>query len=185
MEWESPAPVTPPIFNGPTRNMTVKLKKTSYTYNGKAHKPGVTVYVGSKKISSSKYSVTYKNNKNVGTATVKVKGKGSYKGLSATATFKIKLNKTSISSAKSSAKKKITVKWQKDSQAGGYQVQYALNSSFTSSKKTKAVGGSKTSVTLTGLKSKKTYYVRIRSYKKVSGSKWYSSWSSVKKVKTK
>ena len=36
-----------------------------------------------------------------------------------------------------------------------------------------------------GLKSKKTYYVKIRSYKKVGKKKYYGAWSKVKKVKIK
>ena len=35
------------------------------------------------------------------------------------------------------------------------------------------------------LKNKKTYYVRIRTYKTVSGKNFYSDWSAAKKVKTK
>ncbi len=35
------------------------------------------------------------------------------------------------------------------------------------------------------LKTKKTYYVRIRTYKTVNGKNYYSAWSGVKKAKTK
>lgn len=52
--------------------------------------------------------------------------------------------------------------------------------------KTKTISKNKTtSYTIKKLKKKKTYYVRIRTYKKVSGKTYYSEWSSVKKVKIK
>ncbi len=170
---------------GQPKSLAVSLPKTSFVYTGKAIKPAVTVSSNGKVLASSKYTVTYKKNRDVGIASVTVTGKGTYKGLSAGATFKIKPKKASISSLKSTAKKKITVTWTKDSQAGGYQVQYALNKKFTKSRKGKKVSASKKTVTLTGLKSKKTYYVRIRPYKKVSGSTLYGAWSTVKKVKVK
>lgn len=82
------------------KNYKVTLSKTSYTYNGEAKKPKVTV----KNLSSKNYSVSYKNNKNAGTATVTVTGKGNYKD-SIKTTFKIK--KASIQLASSS---KVTTK---------------------------------------------------------------------------
>ena len=42
-----------------------------------------------------------------------------------------------------------------------------------------------TSDTMDKLKAKKKYYVRIRTYKTVSGQKYYSAWSKVKAIKTK
>lgn len=63
---------------------------------------------------------------------------------------------------------------------------YAANSKFTSGKKTVTVSSSKTtSKKITKLKAKKKYYVRVRTYKKVSGTKYYSDWSKTKTVKTK
>lgn len=163
----------------------IKLSKTSVTYNGKAQKPKVTVTANGKKLASKYYSVSYKNNKKVGTATVTVKGKGIYKGCNKSATFKIKLKKATISSVKSSKKGKVVVKWKKSSGNTGYQIQYATDSKFKSAKTTTVSGAAKTSVTLSGVKSKKTCYVRVRTYKKVSGKNWYGSWSAVRKVKVK
>ena len=68
---------------------TLELSKTSYTYNGKARKPAVTVKDGDAALTSgTDYTVSYTNNKNAGTATVKVTGTGVYTG-EKTATFKI------------------------------------------------------------------------------------------------
>ena len=73
-----------------SKNTKVTLKKTSYKYDGKAKKPGVTVKYKSKKLKKgTHYTVTYKNNVEPGTATVVIKGKGKYTG-SIKKTFKIK-----------------------------------------------------------------------------------------------
>lgn len=85
-----------------------------------------------------------------------------------------------ISSVKP-AKKKVTVKWN-DAYAGKYQVQYSLKKNFKGAK-TVTVSGKKTSVTLKNLKSKKTYYIRVREC--TTDKSVYYSWSPVKKVKIK
>ncbi len=66
----------------------IKLGTTSYVYNGKSRKPSVKVYRNGNEVPTDCYSVSYKNNVNVGTATVTVTGKGNYEG-TAKATFKI------------------------------------------------------------------------------------------------
>ena len=59
----------------------ITLTKTRYTYTKKTIKPKVTVKYKSKKLKAKKdYTVAYKNNKKVGTATILIKGKGGYKG---------------------------------------------------------------------------------------------------------
>ena len=78
--------------------------KSAVTYNGKAQKPAVTVYAGNKKISGKYYTVSYKNNTAVGTAMITIQGKGNYKKYSGKTTFRINLQKTTLSSAKSSRK---------------------------------------------------------------------------------
>lgn len=97
---------------------------------------------------------------------------------------KIKSEKTSITKLKTAGKKAFVVKWKKKKDISGYQVQYARNKKFTKGKKTKNIAKAKTtSVTIRKLKSKKTYYVRVRTYKKVKGKKYYSAWSKVKHLK--
>ena len=67
---------------------------------------------------------------------------------------------------------------------GGYQLQYSLNKNFKSGVKTKTIAKTATiKGILSGLKSKKTYYLRIRVYKKVAGKTYYSEWSNVLKAK--
>lgn len=101
----------------------------------------------------------------------------------------VKPKGTSLSSVKA-GKKKMTVKWKKQgNQTTGYQVQYALNSKFTSAKTKTVSKNSTTSVTISKLAAKKKYYVRIRTYKttNVNGTstKLYSGWSKAKTVKVK
>lgn len=176
----TPKPVQPvkPV----STKFTVKTKNV--TYNGKAQKPAVNVYAGNKKISSKYYSVSYKNNKNVGYGTVVVKGKGSYAKYSGFTTFKINLKKVSLSSVKAQ-KKKMVVYWKKTGGNQGYQVQYSTSKRFSSNVKTVRLSAGKKSVTIKNIPAKKRYYVRIRSYKKIGNKIWYTGWSKAKNIRTK
>lgn len=164
----------------------ITLSKSSYVYSSKANKPTVTLYNKKKKaINKDFYTVSYSNNKNVGTGKVTVKFKNGYSG-TITKTFTIKPKGTTLSGV-TAASKAFTVKWKKyATQTTGYEIQYALNKSFKKSPKKVAITkNSTTSKKITKLSAKKTYYVRIRTYKTVSGKKYYSSWSAAKKVTTK
>lgn len=171
---------------------TITLSKTSYTYNGKAQKPSVTVKDSNgNNIDSGNYTVTYaKGRKNVGVYSLSINFKGNYSG-TIIKTFTIKPKNTSISRF-IAGNKKFTVKWKKQaSQTTGYQIQYSTSKKFTK-KTTKSVTIKKnktTKATVKKLKSKKKYYVRIRTYKnvKLNGKtvKVYSSWSKAKTVTTK
>ena len=147
-----------------TQSITVK-------YNGKTLKKGTD------------YTVSYSNNKNIGTATVKIAGKGSYTG-TITKTFKINPAKQEIQklTAKSKA---FFVDWAQKGSATGYEIQYATNSKFTSAKKVTITNNKTDTKTISKLSGKKKYYVRVRSYTTVKGTKYYGAWSSTKTVTTK
>ena len=147
-----------------TQSITVK-------YNGKTLKNGTD------------YTVSYSSNKNIGTATVKITGKGSYTG-TITKTFKINPAKQEIQklTAKSKA---FFVDWAQKGSASGYEIQYATNSKFTSAKKITITNNKTDKTTVSKLSGKKKYYVRVRSYTTVKGTKYYGAWSSVKNVTTK
>lgn len=165
---------------------TITLSKTSYTYNGKAQKPNVTVKDSKgNKIASSNYTVTYQSGrKNVGKYTVTIKFKGNYSG-TVKKIFTIKPKSTSISKL-TAGKKKFTVKWKKlTTQTTGYQIQYSTSSKFSNTKTVTVSKNSTTSKTISKLSAKKKYYVRIRAYKTVNGKKYYSVWSKAKSVTTK
>ena len=170
---------------------SVALKTTTYTYNGKVKTPAVVAKNNKKEvISKDNYTVKYASGrKNVGKYSVTVTFKNGYTG-KYTKTFQILPKGTKIKSVKA-AKKAFTAKWSKQAtQTTGYQLQYSTSKSFKKSVKTSTISKNKTvSKTVKKLKAKKTYYVRVRTYKtvKVSGKsvKLYSGWSTVKKVKTK
>ena len=147
-----------------TQNITVK-------YNGKTLKKGTD------------YTVSYSSNKNIGTATVKIAGKGSYTG-TITKTFKINPAKQEIQklTAKSKA---FFVDWAQKGSATGYEIQYATNSKFTSAKKVTITNNKTDKTTVSKLSGKKKYYVRVRSYTTVKGTKYYGAWSASKSVTTK
>ncbi len=88
--------------------------------------------------------------------------------------------KVKISSAKTTAKKTVTVKWSKVSKANGYEVYY---SSKKNSGYKKAYSGSSSSCKIKSLKKGKTYYVKVRAYVSSGGAKLYGSYSTPKKVK--
>ncbi len=166
---------------------SVKLSDTSYVYNGKAKTPTVTVKDSAGKTlkKGTDYTVTYaKGRKNVGTFKVTVKMKGNYSGTK-TLTFKIVPKAASINklTAKSKA---IVVKLNRSlQQSTGYQIQYSTSSKFTSAKTVTVSSYKTSSQTLSGLKKGKKYFVRVRTYKTVGKTKFYSSWSAYKSVKTK
>ncbi len=170
---------------------TVIGKISNRTYTGKTIKPTPTVKYDGKKLKRGRdYTLSYKSNKNVGTAKVTITGKGNYKG-TITKAFKIIPKKPTIKKPKA-AKKAITVNWKamktkmSKKRITGYQVQIAKNNKFTKGKKSFKVKGYKeTSYTFTKLKSKTKYFVRVRTYRTISGKTYYSKWSSVKNIKTK
>ena len=157
------------------------LKKKVYT--GKSLKNTVTVKLDGKKLTSGKdYTLTYKNNKKPGKASVKVTLKGNYTGTK-TAYFVITTKKMKMTSVKKvSSKNQIKVKWTKAKYVSGYTVQYSENKNFKSAKKL-TVNKKYSSKVIKKLSSNKTYYVRIRSYKVIDGKKNYGAWSNIKKVK--
>ena len=154
------------------------------SYTGKNITQSITVkYNGKTLKNGTDYTVSYSSNKNIGTATVKVTGKGSYAG-TITKTFKINPAKQEIQklTAKSKA---FFVDWAQKGSATGYEIQYATNSKFTSAKKVTITNNKTDKTTISKLSGKKKYYVRVRSYTTVKGTKYYGAWSASKSVTTK
>ena len=172
---------------------SVKLSAISYSYNGKTKTPTVTIKdsTGKKLKKNTDYTVTYaKGRKNVGEYKVTIKFKGNYTG-KVTKTFTIKPKATSLSKVKAQ-KKGFKVTWKKQSsQVSGYEIQYSTSSKFTkkTTKNVKVKSYKSTSKSISKLKAKKKYYVRIRTYKtvKMNGKSetLYSGWSKAKTVTTK
>ena len=154
------------------------------SYTGKNITQSITVkYNGKTLKNGTDYTVSYSSNKNIGTATVKIAGKDSYTG-TITKTFKINPAKQEIQklTAKSKA---FFVDWAQKGSATGYEIQYATNSKFTSAKKVTIKNNKTDKTTVSKLSGKKKYYVRVRSYTTVKGTKYYGAWSASKSVTTK
>ncbi|MBR3149532.1 MAG: fibronectin type III domain-containing protein [Eubacterium sp.] len=163
----------------------VYLPTKQFTYTGGSIQPSFTFTNSSgNSISTNYYYVSYASNVNVGTGYIVINMRGGYDGAFKVA-FEILPKGTKLSSVKA-AKKSATVKWKKQAaQTSGYQIQYATSSKFKGAKTVTVSKNKTTSKKITKLKSKKKYYFRIRTYKKVGSQKYYSSWSKAKSVKIK
>ena len=170
------AAVTEPAVKSISGVTAAKLADAVYT--GKAIKPAVALTDGNKKLTvGTDYTLTYKNNKNVGKASAVITGKGNYTGTK-TVTFNIVPKSTSLSAKRSG--NKIKLSWKAVSGITKYQVQYSADGGNTF-KSAGKFASSKTSASLklgTG-----SYVFRIRTYKTVDGKNYYSAWSKNVSVK--
>ena len=188
------------IYSG-EKTVTFTIKKGNQKISGissdykKSYNTGFTLKP------KAKGKITYKtSNKKV--ATVNSKGKVTVKGTGkATITVTAKATSTYSKCVKkitvygvpkkpemkklTAGKKKFTVQWKKDKKADGYQVQYSTDKKFKKNVKSVNVSKKSTKATVKKLKKRKTYRVRVRSYKKINGKKYYSGWGKVKSVKVK
>ena len=82
-------------------------------------------------------------------------------------------------------KKKVTVTYKKVSGATSYKVTYSTSKKFKKAKTVTVKSGKTVKKTISKLKSKKTYYVKVCAVKKVKGKSYTGKWSAVKKVKVK
>lgn len=151
-------------------------------YNGKTQSQKVTVKLDGKTLEEGKdYILKYGSNKNIGTAKFRVApAEGSDYTESYFTTFKINPAKAAINSLQvGKAKLRVNIK----AQTGG--VKYQIHYKKTSDSKYKTLNTSLTSKTLSGIKAKTKYTVKVRAYKSVNGKVYYGSFSSLKKATTK
>lgn len=175
--------VTFKIAQASLSSATVKV--SNQTYNGKAKKPGVTVKLNGKTLyKGDDYTVTYRNNKKPGKATVVIEGNGDYSGTKK-AYFVIVPKKMTWISGKAAANgngRAAALSWKKDSNASGYELYYSKKKSSGYKRIGTLTKNSYTACTHTGLSSGKHYY-KIRSYVLVDGKKYYGAFSKIKGVK--
>ncbi len=166
------------------KNATASLSEYR-TYTGKLIQPSVTVkYNGTILRKGKDYELSYKNNKSVGTATIVIKGKGNYIG-----TKKIKFyitpKKATITKAQNRKKRTVTLKWKRDKNVSGYEIYRSVKKNVGYIK-VKEISKNKTvSFIDKNLKKGRTYYYKVRSYKKLKGSIYYGPNSKEKAVKIK
>ena len=160
-----------------------KISDKSYT--GNYIKPKVKVtYQGKTLKQDTDYTVEYKDNLYVGTATVTITGKWDYFGTKVVH-FKIKPAKPKKVSAKNAGKKRVMIRWQSTSQ-NVYYVVYRSTKKNSGYKKIATVKNRyATYYCDKKVKRKKTYYYKVRAYATADGKKLYSNYTSPKKVKTK
>ncbi len=147
-------------------------------YTGNPRKPAVTVtYDGRTLTRGRHYSVSYKNNTKIGSATIVIKGKGSYTGRK-TVHFKIRPHRGTIKKLirRSSTSFQVNIKSIKGTKK--YRIRYSVNKNMSHSKKLNTTNRKQV---IKGLKKGQTYYVQVRGYKKVNKKTYYGRWS--KKVK--
>ena len=123
-------------------------------------------------------TVTSKNKTEIGKAKAKLTFIGDYEDFgSYTASFKIVPAGTTLKTV-TAGTKAMTVKWAKQSKnTTGYQIQYSTKANFGGSKTVTVAKKAATSKKIAKLKSGKTYYVRVRTYKKLGKTNYYSAWS--------
>ncbi|MCH1982096.1 Ig-like domain-containing protein [Ruminococcus sp. OA3] len=183
-----------------TKSFTIN--KASQTLTASSHTKvfgNAPFFTGTKKTKGDgKLSFTSSNTK---TATVSGTGKITIKGIGRTTititaaattnynkatkavTVTVNPKGTFISSVKNNSSGKMNIGWNKNAAVTGYQVQYATNTSFSGAKTLTINKNSTLSTSVSSLTKGKTYYVRIRTYKKVYSTTYYSSWSASKSIK--
>lgn len=180
-------------INKANQSITAKTSALTITV-GKTATVSITGAKGKKSYKSSNTAVAAVNAstgkvtaKKVGTfkITATSAGTANYNAASKVLTMKVLPKGTSITKI-SKGSRKFTVKWKKQTnQTTGYQIQYSSKKDFKTNKIVTVSGSRKTSKTVSSLAKKHKYYVRVRTYKTVGGTNYYSTWSGVKTVTTK
>lgn len=158
--------------------LEVKVQK-QLVYTGKVRKASVKVYYnGSVWKEGTDYCLTYSQNKKPGYGKVTIQGIGNFTG-KLKKRFKIlpAAPKTQKASQKGTAS--WSLRWKRAAGADGYEIQYSVSKRFKKSVKRITLAGTKQKkLTVTVPQGNKRYYFRIRSYKKVGGKKWYSTYAA-------
>lgn len=153
---------------------------TPQIYKGKPIKVCPSVSDGENALEENvDYTFSWKNNTDVGTATVIINGIGEYSGTKEI-NFDIVPKKTKLKAKKSG--KKTTLSWSKVSGIEKYEIYYSENGGKY--KLLTTVDGSKTSFSTSKLKAGNKYSFKIRSYTVVGDETFYSAFSSVVKLST-
>ena len=175
---------------------TITAKSFTRTYSTKAQtfdlgvkiKNGTPTYASnSKSVTVSKAGKVTIKAKFIGKATITITApeKTNYSKQTKKITITVNPTKTALSSVTSPSAGKMTVKWKKNAVGTGYQIQYSTSSKFTSPKAVSVTKNTTLTKTIGSLAKGKKYYVRIRTYKTVGKTKFYSAWSAAKTVTIK
>ena len=119
------------------------------------------------------------------TITISAAATANYNATTKKITVTVNPTGTKLTSVKSTKIGQLTIKWIKNAAVTGYQVQYATSGKFNGAKTLNVKSNKKVTSTLSKLKEKQKYYVRIRTYKTVGKVNYYSAWSAAKSATVK
>ena len=155
-------------------SLKIKTRKWN-VYDGSKQQPDVDIYNGTYKlIKGTDYTLSYKNNVKVGTATVIVKGKGKYTGTKK-ASFRITPKIPKITSAVV-VKDGIKLQWDEAENIDNYYI-YRSNNGGKSYSLIKKLKAGTTSYTAEMPRSGESSVFKIRTGKTVNGKVYYSKYS--------
>lgn len=169
------------IVKRSVRSATCHYKKTR-SYTGRWVKPNVTLKVGKVKLKKNRdYTLVYRNNLQIGKASVVIRGMGNFTGKK-TITFKIVPQTPKIQKLKKN-KKSFVVTYSSGKMVHGYRMEVSTASSFAAKKTQKYIlNGNRFEAC--GLK-KGTYYIRVKAYYSKKGKRYESGYTSKRKIKIK
>lgn len=188
-DGSDPVVIPPKTQTITASDKTVAIKTPAFPLGARAEGDGKLTYKSSKTsvaTVSSSGKITVRNY-GITNITITAAATTAYKKAVKTVKITVVPKKMKIKSVKSPKKKQLKVTWVKDKAASGYHVQICPNNKFDGH--TFQKGFSKkyntTKKPVTGLTSKKYYYVRVRSYKKVNGTILNGIWSYSRMIKIK
>lgn len=169
------------IVKRSVRSATCHYKKTR-SYTGRWVKPNVTLKVGKVKLKKNRdYTLVYRNNLQIGKASVVIRGMGNFTGKK-TVTFKIVPQTPKIQKLKKN-KKSFVITYSSGKMVHGYRMEVSTASSFAAKKTQKYIlNGNRFEAF--GLK-KGTYYIRVKAYYSKKGKRYESGYTSKRKIKIK
>lgn len=169
------------IVKRSVRSVTCHYKKTK-SYTGRWVKPNVTLKVGKVKLEKNRdYTLVYRNNLQIGKASVVIQGMGNFTGKK-TISFKIVPQTPKIQKLKKN-KKSFAITYSSGKMVHGYQMEVSTASSFAVKKTQKYIlNGNRFEAC--GLK-KGTYYIRVKAYYSKKGKRYESGYTSKRKIKIK
>lgn len=183
------APVTIPKKSAPTvtvkdSTITVSNKSQTTKLDVKADKDAKLTYNSdNKSVKVDKNGKVTIAKNFVGKATITVTATSGGAKTTQKVTITVNPKGTTFRAVYNGKGRKLKAYWNRNSQVDGYQLQYGTSKNFTGCKTVTLKSNQCTGSVRTGLKKNATYYVRIRTYKRVSGKTYYSDWSKVKSFK--
>lgn len=183
------APVTIPKKSTPTvtvkdSTITVSNKSQTTKLDVKADKDAKLTYKSdNKSVKVDKNGKVTIAKNFVGKATITVTATSGSVKSTKKVTITVNPKGTTFRAVYNGKGRKLKAYWNRNSQVDGYQLQYGTSKNFTGCKTVTLKSNQCTGSVRTGLKKNATYYVRIRTYKRVSGKTYYSDWSKVKSFK--